>query len=176
MRERIGQGVKIVLSAVFLWAVILLNPAAAEEEVHDVGQIAVTGEREDRQVTVEPQKSTIRLDDYQSVGMPQNVGDIVKDMVIIDYRGATDLVPDDDTLYMRGFSSKRFVTALDGSTIRKTGGRRSSHIVDYALLPPFLIESVDVLPGPHSALYPGKSIGGVVDSKSNSPRLQKSLK
>src|SRR6056297_301181 len=176
MRERIGQGVKIVLSAVFLWAVILLNPAAAEEEVHDVGQIAVTGERENRQVTVEPQKSTIRLDDYQSVGSPQNVGDIVKDMVIIDYRGETDLVPDDDTLYMRGFSSKRFVTALDGSTLRKTGGRRSSHVVDYALLPPFLIESVEILPGPHSALYPSRSIGGVVNFISKTPERHASLK
>jgi len=176
MRERIGQGVKIVLSAVFLWAVILLNPAAAEEEVHDVGQIAVTGERENRQVTVEPQKSTIRLEDYESVGVPQNVGDIVKDMVIIDYRGDSNLVPDDDTLYMRGFSSKRFVTALDGSTLRKTGGRRSSHVVDYALLPPFLIESVEILPGPHSALYPSKSIGGVVNFISKTPERHASLK
>src|SRR6056297_5492 len=176
MRERIGQGVKIVLSAVFLWAVILLNPAAAEEEVHDVGQIAVTGERENRQVTVEPQKSTIRLEDYESVGVPQNVGDIVKDMVIIVYRGDSNLVPDDDTLYMRGFSSKRFVTALDGSTLRKTGGRRSSHVVDYALLPPFLIESVEVLPGPHSALYPAKSIGGVVNFKTSPPTRHETLK
>ncbi len=164
------------LMAASLPTAAFCQDAGTDSEVYDAGQIQVTAKGERRQVVVDPQKSTIRLDDYQSVGMPQNVGDIVKDMVIIDYRGATDLVPDDDTLYMRGFSSKRFVTALDGSTIRKTGGRRSSHIVDYALLPPFLIESVDVLPGPHSALYPGKSIGGVVDFKTKSPRLQKTLK
>ena len=176
MREKNGRCVKIFLSAGFLFAAVLLSSAAAEEPLHDVGRIDITAEREDQQVTVAPQKATIRLDDYQSIGIPQNVGDIVKDMPIIDYRGGTQLVPDDDTLYMRGFSSKRFVTALDGSTIRKTGGRRGSHIVDYALLPPFLIDSVEVLPGPHSALYPGKSIGGVVNFVSRSPVRHDTLK
>jgi iron complex outermembrane receptor protein len=127
-------------------------------------------------VSVEPEKSTIRLEDYKTTGVPQNVGDVVKDLVIIDYRGASDLIPDDDTLYMRGFSSKRFVTALDGATLRKTGGRRSSHIVDYALLPPFLIESIEVLPGPHSAIYPGKSIGGVVNFITRDPVRYDTLK
>jgi adenosine/AMP kinase len=32
------------------------------------------------------------------------------------------------------------VTAIDGFTVQKTGGRKSSNIVDYALLPTFLID------------------------------------
>ena len=118
----------------------------------------------------------MRLDNYKKIGFPQNVADVVKEMPSIDYRGATDLVPDDDTLYLRGFDSTRFVTAIDGSTIRKSGGRRSSHIVDYALLPPFLIKSVEVLPGPHSALYPAKGIGGVINFKTRPPKRRDSLK
>ena len=171
MHKQFGKPGKVVLGAVFLSAVFLLTPAAAaeKEKAHDLGQVEITGEKENQQVVIEPQKSIIRLEDYESIGVPQNVGEIVRDQVIIDYRGGTRLVPDDDTLYMRGFSSKRFVTALDGSTIRKTGGRRGSHIVDYALLPPFLIDSVEVLHGPHSALYPSKSIGGVVDFKTRAP-------
>lgn len=103
MREKTGLGVKIFLSAGFFFAAVLLSPAAAEEPLHNVGRIDITAEREDQQVTAAPQKTTIRLDEYQSVGVPQNVGDIVKDMPIIDYRGGTQLVPDDDTLYMFEF-------------------------------------------------------------------------
>ena len=178
MHKQFGKPGKVVLGAVFLSAVFLLTPAAAaeKEKAHDLGQVEITGEKENQQVVIEPQKSIIRLEDYESIGVPQNVGEIVRDQVIIDYRGGTRLVPDDDTLYMRGFSSKRFVTALDGSTIRKTGGRRGSHIVDYALLPPFLIDTVEVLPGPHSALYPGKAIGGVVDFKTRAPVRHDTLK
>lgn len=158
---------------------LLPFPAVAERmqsENQKLDDIVVTVPRAGMSVVVESEKSTIRMEDHHYVGVPQNVGDVVRDLVIIDYRGASDLIPDDDTLYMRGFSSKRFATALDGSTLRKTGGRRSSHIVDYALLPPFLIETVEVLPGPHSALYPGKSIGGVVNFITYDPIRYDTLK
>lgn len=151
----------------------MCGDTASQEEVYDMGRIDFTAKGEKtiaEPVSVDPQKSTIHLDDYKSVTIPQNAGDLVKELVIMDHRGETDLVPDDDTLYMRGFSSKRFTTALDGSAIRKTGGRQSSHIVDYALIPPFMIDSIEVLPGPHSALYPGKSIGGVVNFKTKDPK------
>lgn len=175
-KQDIGQGACVLVCAVFLSAAVLLNPAAAKDRVHDMGQIEVTAESGRQQMISEPEKTTINVDQYQSATIPQNAGDIVRDLVIMDYRGATDLVPDDDTLYMRGFSSKRFVTAIDGSTLRKTGGRRSSHIVDYALIPPFLIETIEVLPGPHSALYPGKSIGGVVNFITRDPVRYNTLK
>ncbi|MEA2059842.1 MAG: TonB-dependent receptor plug domain-containing protein [Thermodesulfobacteriota bacterium] len=152
-------------AAVFILTALVQNVFAGEGEtqVYQLEAIQVSARAEAQEFDIEPEKTTISVEKYQSIGSVQNLGDIVKDLVIMDYRGATDLVPDDDTLYMRGFSSKRFVTSLDGATIRKTGGRRSSHIVDYALLPPFLVETVEVLPGPHSALFPGKSIGGVVN-------------
>lgn len=150
--------------------------ADGREGVYQAGEIQVTAERKAQTVVVAPEKTTIRVEDYKGAGIPQNLGDMVKDLVIIDYRGASDLIPDDDTLFMRGFSSKRFVTALDSATLRKTGGRRSSHIVDYALLPPFLIETIEVLPGPHSALFPGKSIGGVVNFVSREPVRYDSFK
>jgi iron complex outermembrane receptor protein len=149
-----------------------IGMAVAEDDsttAYTIDSVVISAPRTQKEISVESEKSTIHLEDYNISGVPQNVGDVVKDLAIIDYRGASDLIPDDDTLYMRGFSSKRFVTALDGSTLRKTGGRRSSHIVDYGLLPPFLIESIEVIPGPHSALYPGKSIGGVINFITRAP-------
>lgn len=55
-------------------------------------------------------------------------------------------------------------------TLQKTGGRKSSNVVDWAQLPAFLLESVEILPGPHSALYDGKSIGGVLNMKTKTPK------
>jgi len=175
MQEKIGFLMKKALFVIFLLTAVLLNSAIAEDMVY-IDDITVVGKKEPPPVTIEPQKTIIDLETYKSVTIPQNVGDILKDLVIMDYRGQSDLVPNSDTLYMRGFSSKRFVTAIDGSTIRKTGGRPNGGIVDYALLPPFLIDSIEVLPGPHSALYSGESIGGVVNFKTRAPKRYETLK
>ena len=177
--RNLAPGLVFLLAATVLIACFSIDFALAHEvksdKTYELQEVKVNATKS-RQLSIDPQKSTIRLDNYKSIGFQQNVADVVKEMPSIDYRGTTDLVPDDDTLYLRGFDSQRFVTAIDGSTIRKSGGRRSSHIVDYALLPPFLIESVEVLPGPHSALYPAKAIGGVVDFKTREPKRRKTLK
>ncbi len=148
----------------------------AEQEVMKVGEIQVTAPRKKEGIVVAPSTTTINVDEYKVLGTPQNIVDILKDQAIIDFRGLSDLVPDDDTISMRGFSASRFVTAIDGLTIQKTGGRKSSHIVDYALLPTWLIEKIEIMPGPHSALYPGKSIGGVLNLITKTPKKYPTLK
>ncbi len=121
-------------------------------------------------------KKVIDVEATRPLGSTQNIMELLEGESMLDYRGKTSLVPDDDTYYLRGFSAERFATAIDGMTIRKTGGRKGSNIVDYALLPPWMIERVEILPGPHSALYPGKAIGGVVNFITKTPRKHESLK
>ncbi len=149
---------------------------AAEGEVHDIGQIEVTAEGKREEVYLSPTSTSIVLDDYQTIDIPQNLGDYLKDLIIFDFRGQSDLVPDNDSFQLRGFDSNRFVSAIDGLNLRKTGGRKSSNIVDYTYLPPFLIERIEVLPGPHSALFPAKAIGGVANFITRAPRIHESLK
>lgn len=162
----------VFLVLVFVCCGTAMSRAAQNgtEEVHDLGTVQVMEKGDREEMTLTPDMDVIRVDDYDKPGVPQNVVDLVKDLPIFDFRGASDLVPDDDTIYMRGFHSKRFVTAMDGLTLRKSGGRKSSHIVDYGLLPPWMIEEIEVLPGPHSALYPSKSIGGVLNLKTRTPK------
>ena len=149
---------------------------AAEEEVKKIGEIQVTAPREDTGVVLAPEATVIDVETYETPGITQNVVDILKDRAIVDFRGESSLVPDDDTIFLRGFDASRFTTALDSLTVEKTGGRQSSHIVDYALLPTFLIDKIEILPGPHSALYPGKSIGGVVNLVTKRPQKYPSVK
>jgi iron complex outermembrane receptor protein len=105
-------------------------------------------------------------------GDPQSILDIMKSQAILNYRGQSDLVTKDDDYFMRGFGSNRFTTAVDGMVIRKTGGRQASDIVDYGFIPPWLVETTELIPGPHSALFPAKSIGGVVNFVTKKPTVR----
>jgi len=96
----------------------------AEQEVMKVGEIQVTAPREKEGIVVAPSTTTINVDEYKMPGISQNVVDILKDRAIIDFRGETDLVPDDDTISMRGFSASRFGTAIDGLTIHPENRRK----------------------------------------------------
>lgn len=167
---------KIMAILLAIIMVVIPQLCKAEQEVMQVGEIQVTAPRKKEGIVVAPSTTTINVDEYKMLGTPQNIVDILKDCAIINFRGETDLVPDDDTISMRGFSASRFVTAIDGLTIQKTGGRKSSHIVDYALLPAWLIEKIEIMPGPHSALYPGKSIGGVLNLITKTPKKYPTLK
>jgi len=179
-KQRIGMR-KIVVG-VCLLGLILTNPVVAGEgDIHKLDDVVVTGKDASHEINYAPEKTTIHVDAYETVGVMQNIGDILKDQAVVDFRGASDLVPGDlvdgdDTLWMRGFGSNRFVTAIDGSNIHKPGGRQTFHVVDYTLLPAFLIEKVDILPGPHSALYPGQSIGGVINLITRPPERYETVK
>lgn len=149
----------------------------ARETVGMLEEVVVSAPRDTKEgVSQTPTTTTIDLDDFQMVDIPQNIGNFIDEMIIFDFRGQSDLVPDNDQFQMRGFEQNRFVTAIDGLNFRKTGGRKASNIVDYTYLPPFLVEKIEILPGPHSALYPAKGIGGVLNVMTRAPRLCDTLK
>lgn len=122
-----------------------------------------------------PARTVIALESRPAIAIPNSMVDVLKKFAVIDFRGESEIDPGVDSIYMRGFDATRFVTALDGLTVQKTGGRKSSNIVDYALLPAFLIDSVEVLPGPHSVLYDSKSIGGVLNFRTVRPSTRVGL-
>ena len=159
---------------------LVLPGMAGAEEARKLDEVVVTADKEKGAVVQAPEKTTIDIDAYETAGQSAFIEDIIKDQPILDYRGAGDLIPGgvttrDNTLWMRGFTSYRFATAVDGANVQKTGGRRS-YIVNYSLFPSFLFDRVEILPGPHSALYPGKSIGGVVNLVTQTPARAKSAK
>ncbi|MCI5212585.1 MAG: hypothetical protein D3910_28210, partial [Candidatus Electrothrix sp. ATG2] len=163
------------------------SPALAEEEqkdgkqheqqqIKELEEIVVSADSGAQGIVLSPTDTVIKADQFDSIGAADTVDELLKHHTIIDFRAQSDLVPDDDSVTLRGFSSKRFVTAIDGLTIQKTGGRKSSHIVDFALLPTFLIDSIEILPGPHSALYDAKGIGGVLNMVTKRPKQRDTLK
>ncbi|ACN17803.1 outer membrane receptor protein [Desulforapulum autotrophicum HRM2] len=120
-------------------------------------------------VKLSPNKTEVFMDDYNIAGQPTNVLDILKDRAIIDFRGESDLVPESDSIQMRGFDTRQFLVSVDGLVIQKTGGWWGDHYVDFGMIPLSLVDSIEILSGPHSALYDGKSFGGVLNLKTREP-------
>ena len=150
-----------------------------EEEpraIKEMEEIVITAPSGAQGIFLNPTDTVIKTDQFISMDAPGTVEEVLKHHTIIDYRGQSDLIPDDDSITLRGFSSNRFVSAIDGLTVQKTGGRKSSHIVDFALLPTFLVDSIEILPGPHSALYDAKGIGGVLNMVTKQPKRRDSRK
>lgn len=171
--------IKVNISVFIITICMGWMPVLAEESESEVKQIKEMVVKESAGAPgfkTSASKTTIEIDNITTIGPPNSVIDVFKTQAIIDFRGQSDLDPGVDSVYLRGFEAKRFVTAIDGVTIQKTGGRKSSNIVDYAQLPTFLIESIEVLPGPHSALYDAKSIGGVLNMVTKAPVLHETQK
>ena len=146
--------------------------------VQKLGDVVVSEEKPFEASGIEhtPEETVIDFEKHLVIGEKISVIDVLKTQPIIDFRGETTLDPGVDSVFMRGFSSKRFVTAIDSLTLQKTGGRKSSNIVDYSLLPTFMIDKVEIQPGPHSALYDSKSIGGAINFVTKTPELRDTMK
>jgi outer membrane receptor protein involved in Fe transport len=175
-----GMGTRLMTAALLCmmitpcWADSETNPPD-QEQVHQLDDVVVKEKIGAPGVEQTPIETVIEVQALPTIGVPNSIVDILKGHAIIDFRGESDIDAGVDSINLRGFDSKRFVTALDGLTVQKTGGRKSSNIVDYSLLPAFLIDSVEILPGPHSALYDCKSIGGVINFTSAKPKRYDSL-
>lgn len=188
---------KKLLSSVFIMFFCLIAPGFAQTEEEQRGIDGSTEadeiqkedkESEDKSIkTISLNKIVIKgeadkmkfpvvTEDKIQAGDPQSIMDVLKNQAaILDYKGESDLVTKDDQYYMRGYHSNRFTTAIDGMVIRKTGGRQASDIVDYGFIPPWLVEKTEIIPGPHSALFPAKSIGGVLNFVTKTPKLRDTL-
>lgn len=176
---------RVVVALWVIWSCVLSGPgvgvAFSEEEaeadaVMKLEGIVVEAKAQRRGMDIKPEGTVIDTGEREVIGEASSVLEVLKAMAIIDFRGLTDKTPEEDSVSMRGFSSDRFVTAIDGLTVQKTGGRKGSHIVDYALMPAFLLDKVEILPGPHSAVYDAKAIGGVVNMITKAPKKHDSLK
>ncbi|MEJ2660469.1 MAG: TonB-dependent receptor [Desulfobacteraceae bacterium] len=179
-------GIVILLAGAMLMACPLPGMAAdageeqaaqaPESEIQQLQDVTVKEKAGAPGLEQSPTQTVIDVEKFTTIGPPTSVLDVLKTQAAIDFRGATDLDPGVDSIYFRGFGATQFVAAIDGLTVQKTGGRKSSNIVDYALLPTFLIDKIEILPGPHSATYDSKSIGGVLNMITKRPERHESLK
>ena len=144
-----------------------------KKEVYKLEEVFVTSSRDG--VVCTPSGTIIDVEKYEQTGTAKNIVDILKDLAIIDFRDSSDLTQGSDNVYMRGFDSRNFTMAWDGLSLGKTEGQ-GGNFVDFTSIPLSQLESIEILPGPHSALYSSRSIGGVVNVKTRTPKRHETLK
>ena len=142
-----------------------------KNETFQMEEVVVKAQRLKENIELTPGSIQINLENYKKAGVPHSILDILKDRAIIDYRGLSDLSNENDDIQMRGFDTRQFTTALDGLSIQKTGGYWGGHFVDYNFIPLEQIDRIEIMPGPHCALYEGKSFGGVLNIITKTPKL-----
>ncbi len=174
MKHVISLGTLIV----FLLAAACPSQAQQEQSdtTYELQGVVVNATKEDRDVSLSPGSTTLDLEEYEPVGSPSSVLDVLEQTPLIDFRQASDLAPAEDGVQMRGFESRNLVTALDGLTMQKTGGYWGGHYLDFSGIPLAEIDEVEIIPGPHSALYPGKAIGGVINLTTRPPKRWDTLR
>lgn len=153
-----------------------ISLAEKAKDVVEIEEMTVTApkEKENKGVTLKPRSTTINVEEFKTPGTSQNVVDVLKTRAIIDFRGGSDLFLERDPIYMRGFDGKRFSVAVDGLSLQTA--HHGNDDVDYNQLSLPLIESIEIIPGPHSALYSGNSIGGVINIKTLGPKRYETVK
>ena len=146
--------------------------AADEVQTEDTERVklenVIVTSSDNREVPIlEPEKTVIDFEDYQQAGPIHNVIDIVKDSALVDFRGKSDIdvrsERQESPILLRGFNVRRYVNAIDGVTFDQP--LHFGQVVDYSLVPLDQIESVEIIPGAHSAKYSGKAMGGVINFK-----------
>ncbi len=166
---------RLNLTVFLLGMLIIVIPSLAIGQEKELQQITVTAPRAVQEVVLTPSTTTINVGKYKIPGTPQNIVDILKTRPTIDFRGRSDLVPEYDQIYMRGFDPMRFSIAIDGMTIQRPGIFGTTQ-VHFGTLPLWRIEDIEIIPGPHSVLYWGKSEGGTINLKTKRPRKFMTLK
>jgi outer membrane receptor protein involved in Fe transport len=126
----------------------------------------------------EPEKTVINFENYEKAAPIHNVVDILKDSALVDFRGKSDIdvrsERGESPILLRGFDVRRFVNAIDGVTFDQP--LSYGQVVDYSTVPLGQIESVEIIPGAHSARYSGKAMGGVINFKTKTPEVKESTK
>ena len=170
----------IPLSALIVFLLITVCPSLAKQEQSDTTYklqgVVVNATKEERDVSLTPSGTTLDLGEYQTVGSPQNVLDVLKQSPTVDFRQASDLAPAEDGVQMRGFGLRKFVIAMDELTMQKIGGFWGAHKKDFSAIPLAQIKEIEIIPGPHSTLYPGRAIGGVINLTTRSLKRWDTLK
>ena len=125
-----------------------------------------------------PEKTTLDFQGYERAAPVHSVVDALKDSALVDFRGRSDIdvrsERGESPILLRGFDVRRYTNAVDGVTFDQP--LSFGQVVDYDLVPLDQIESVEIIPGAHSARYSGKSLGGVINFKTKTPAVKESAR
>jgi iron complex outermembrane receptor protein len=132
------------------------------EKVYRLDKIIVRDHPvKDEGLFVTPDATVINVDKFQKAGPVQNIRDLLSEALGIDVLRSSITPSPTDSIYIRGMDQSRFQVFLDGRPMRLMG--RSGYIkLDWTTMPLDNVETIEVIRGSHSLLYPF-SMGGAIN-------------
>ncbi|HET8818171.1 MAG TPA: TonB-dependent vitamin B12 receptor [Xanthomonadaceae bacterium] len=159
------------VSPLFLASLAFASPAVAQSRAAtDLDEVVVTATR--TATTVDETLAPLEVIDREEITRSQarSLQELLRGRAGISMStqgGAGKL----STLFMRGAESDHVVVLVDGVRV----GSPTSGLVSFQDLPVELIERVEIVRGPRSALYGSEAIGGVIQVFTRRPRGATSL-
>jgi outer membrane receptor protein involved in Fe transport len=135
--------------------------------------VIVTSGFQDGAVTLEPTKTVIDLEKFESSSSVDRVEDVLKHVAGIDVIQGTGGADPQQVVMMRGFDDSRFQVAIDGRPITApTAG--ADTFVDWSSLTMGNIERIEIIRGAASARYENAA-GGVINIITKKGKKEDSL-
>jgi len=115
----------------------------------------------DESMVVTPQVTVINVDEYQKAGKVENVTDILGDALGLSVLQSSVTPNQSEGVYIRGMDQSRYQVFMDGRPMRLHGSH-GYFKMDWTTLPVDNLETIEIVRGSHSLLYPF-SMGGAIN-------------
>jgi iron complex outermembrane receptor protein len=133
-----------------------------EEKVYRLDRVIVRDHPlKDEAMVVTPDVTVINVEKFQKAGSMHNVQDILSEILGVTVLGSNITPSPSESVYIRGMDQSRIQIFLDGKPMRLMG-RRGYYKIDWTTMPLDNVETIEVIRGSHSLLYPF-SMGGAIN-------------
>ena len=115
----------------------------------------------DESMVVTPDVTVINVEEFQKAGKIQNIQDVLSEALGVDVLRSSSVPSPSETVFIRGLDQSRIQIFVDGKPMRLMG-RMGYFKIDWTTMPLDNVETIEVIRGSHSLLYPF-SMGGAVN-------------
>ncbi len=135
--------------------------------------------REDSMV-VTPEVTVINVDHFKKAGKIENITDLLDEALGVNVLRSSSTPSQSEGVYIRGMDQSRYQVFMDGRPMRLHGSH-GYFKMDWTTLPIDNVDTIEVIRGSHSLLYPF-SMGGAINiitkkgKKTDDPRPSGSVK
>lgn len=134
----------------------------AEEKVYRLDKVIVRDHpMRDESIVVTPQATIINVDEFKKAGKVETVQDILSEALGITVLSSSVTPAQNEGVYIRGMDQSRYQVFMDGRPIRLHGSY-GYFKMDWTTLPLDIVDTIEVIRGSHSLLFPF-SMGGAVN-------------
>lgn len=159
-----------LISFVFIFCICAVEycPAQVDEgkeggdQVYRLDKVIVRDHPlKDESMVVTPDVTVINVEKFQKAGNVHNIQDILSEILGVSVLRSNITPSPSETVYIRGMDQSRIQIFLDGKPMRLMG-KRGYYKIDWTTMPLDNVETVEVIRGSHSLLYPF-SMGGAIN-------------